>query len=308
METTLDVAKQLARWAKSRQENPSDIWGIPWGFRGLDALTGGIQDEELTVLGARPRVGKSAWSGQVVLNVSRWLKENRPGQVVRVVHREMTAREFQLRLACQIAHVKSKDLKRGRVTEAQKDAFKAALKEIAELPIEIEAEPTSIDDTWNFIVGRTPESLKCAWWMVDYLQIHPTQANARRTNPIETATVLMPIFRDLSKQIPGMVLSQLTREVDKRQQQASDKQPAGSYFPEVSDLYGGTPVEANANVIIMLHRPDIYVQTPADKRNEPKIAHGILAKNRSGDTGNFEMLFNPPFAEFRDVTKRTEED
>lgn len=307
METTLDVARQLAQWAKSRQDNPSDIWGIPWGFRGLDTLTGGIQPEELTVLGARPRVGKSAWSGQVVLNVARWLKENRAGEVVRVVHREMTAREFQLRLACQVAHVSAKALKRGRVTEEQKTAFRSALKEIAELPIEIEAEPTSIDDTWKFVVGRTPESLKCAWWMVDYLQIHPVHPNSRETDPVKAASVLMPMFRDLSKRIPGMVLSQLTRAVDQRQQQATDKQPAGSRFPELSDLYGGTAVEANANVVILLHRPDLYVQTPADKRNDPKITHVIVAKNRSGDSGTVEMLFKPQFAEFRDISKIEED-
>ena len=96
------VSRELIKHARARAADPRSIWGIPWGFSGLDALTGGIHLEEMTVTMARPGVGKTQFMGQIGLNVAEYLltpegKRLYPDQVVKLVLCEMSARSFQQR-------------------------------------------------------------------------------------------------------------------------------------------------------------------------------------------------------------------
>lgn len=304
---TIDVARALYNQAKARQDSPQDVWGIPTGIKGLDYLTGGIQAEEITILGADSGVGKSALAGQICLNVARWVQEHRPGEVVRVVHTEMSEDAFLKRLACHQARVRSRRINTGRATEAELKAYGEALRELAALPIEIEDEPQSLEDTIRFIRGRTPEDAKCAWWMVDYLQEHPGRENSLADGVTKVAEVL-PALRNVAKRIaPGLVTSQFTKAISdrtaiaKQQTKGADDVDA-AHRPQSGDLLGGRTILATANVILLLYRPDFYKDIPEERKDKEQYAELIVAKNRDGEQGKVRMFFHPSFAEYVDAS------
>lgn len=305
--TTDTVARTLYKQARERQANPRDVWGIPWGINGLDSMTGGIQPEEITVLGADSGVGKSALAGQVALNVTRWVQANRPGHVIRIVHTEMSAEAFLKRLACIKARVRSKRINTGRATPTEMEAYTKALKELAEMPIEIEDEPQSLEDTIRFIRGRTPDDLPCAWWMLDYLQEHPGRENSSADGVNKVAEV-MPALRNVAKRVaPGMVTSQFTKSISDRAQQAKQQTKGvddvdATHRPQSGDLLGGRTILAVANVILLLYRPDFYKDIPDERKDREQYSELIVSKNRDGDLGKVKMFFSPPFAEYTDAS------
>lgn len=301
--TAMDAARSVYQWTKERSADPKEVWGIPWGFPGLDFLTGGIQKEELTVLGADSGVGKSALSGQITLNVARWLKENRPGEVVRVIQTEMTAEAFFKRLACHLAQVKGRKLAAGKATDEELARVKAALTDVAGLPIEVLDEPKSLEDTASFIRGRSKDDLPCAWWLIDYLQDHPARENSRATETHQVVTEAMPVYRNLAKMVaPGLLTSQFTKGIAER---SEGDHP---HRPEAGDLYGGRSILATANVILLLYRPDHYKQLEPGDRGKTQYAELIVAKNRDGEQGTVKLWFHPSFAEYLDASSFLEED
>ncbi|MBY6274308.1 MAG: replicative DNA helicase, partial [Bacillaceae bacterium] len=80
--------------------------------------------------------------------------------------------------------------------------------------------------------------------------------------------------------VPVIVLSQLTREVDKRE----DKRPL------LSDLRDSGSIEQDADKVIFLYRDSYYHQAYPDKKDDP-TAEAIVAKNRNGSTGTAKLLF-----------------
>ena len=172
--TVKQVSRDLIKTARERAADPRKIWGIPWGFPGLDTLTGGIHQEEMTVMMARPGVGKTQMMGQVGLSVAEWLKtpegmRRHPNQVVKLVLCEMSAHSFQERIVCYKAGVGSRKMREGMLTKEDLRKFEEAAQDIADLPVEYLDTPTSLEDTLTWLSSGS----KPAWWACDYIGIHP---------------------------------------------------------------------------------------------------------------------------------------
>ena len=119
--TVEQVSRDLVKRARERAADPRKIWGIPWGFAGLDGLTGGIHSEEMTVLMARPGVGKTQFMGQTALQVAEYLmtpegKRLHPNEVVKLVLCEMSAASFQQRIVCYKANVGQRKVREGTLS------------------------------------------------------------------------------------------------------------------------------------------------------------------------------------------------
>src|SRR6516164_6065791 len=97
--TSLDVSQKLWHKAKVRNDDPKEVWGIPWGIRGLDRLLGGIHAEQYAVVGAVPGIGKTAFLCQVAVNVGTHIKNNLEGKCIRIISTEMSAESLQQRMA-----------------------------------------------------------------------------------------------------------------------------------------------------------------------------------------------------------------
>src|SRR5258706_4842614 len=214
-----EAAELAIARVRRRAADPKHVWGIPWGFRTLDHKTGGIQRDpvkEMAVLMARPNVGKSAWAGKVALNVAMWLRDNEPGQVVRLVLGEMTADAFQQRIAAFRANVRLKDVRTGYVNEAQLDRYIAAQEEIAELPIEYAEGVLNTAQIEAFV----KKGGNCAWWMLDH--IGQVDGADNPFNPVSGLSRISTAIQQVCHEhAPGLIIAHQNRESAK----AQDKRP-----------------------------------------------------------------------------------
>jgi replicative DNA helicase len=131
---------------------------------------------------------------------------------------------------------------------------------------------------------------------VDYLQIlEPGQSGRKRaeSRTLELAQMSRGL-KQLAKEleIPIVVLSQLSREAEKR----------GDLRPKLSDLRESGAIEQDADVVLLLHRPEYYQETP--KPEDVGRAEVIIAKQRNGPTGVVELRFTKEFTRFDDWSER----
>ena len=293
------VSRDLAKRIRERRADPRKVWGIPWGFPGLDDLTGGIHPEEMTVLMARPGVGKTQFMGQVAMNVADYLttadgKQRHPKQCVKLVLCEMSAESFQQRLVCQRAGVSMRRVREGRLTDEQLARYDAAAEAVARLPIYYLDEPSSLENTLKFL----REDPKPAWFAVDYLGIHPAGPGRGNESQYARVSSLSSGFRDFCKRYaPGLILSQMNRDCEKREDTR----------PKLSDLRDSGSVEQDAWNVMGLWREDLFLRVADEDRNRPKPASLLVLKQRQGPTGTVELLWTPTKMSFVDITKVVED-
>lgn len=291
--TAAAVSAQLKEDARARAQDQRLVWGIPWGFNGLDQLTGGIHQGQLSLIAARPGVGKSFFVGQVAVHVAEYLntpdgRSRYPNQVVKLVLCEMDEGSFQQRLICQRAKVNMKRVKAGRMTPEQHARFDRAADEIAALPIRYLDSPVSLDGTRKWL----EQGPKCAWWCVDYVGIHPAGGGIDEGNPYRKVSFLSGGFRDIARYVaPGLLVCQLSRKAEARE----DKRP------QLADLRDSGNLEQDASGIVMaIYRPDIYLKTADVDRDMPKDAELLVLKARNSEIGTVNMFWSPTLPGFVD--------
>jgi replicative DNA helicase len=121
--------------------------------------------------------------------------------------------------------------------------------------------------------------------IIDYLQlIEPEDKRAPREQQIAQITRRLKFLaKELS--IPVVALAQLNRGVEQR----DDKRP------RLADLRESGAIEQDADIVMFLHRPEMY-----DETDHPGEAQVIVAKHRNGPTGSVTLSFEKQFLRFQD--------
>jgi len=218
-----DAASVVAKRLKERMADLRAVWGIPWGFPGLDKLTGGIHEGEVTILAARPRVGKTTIMAQVADSVCTYLAGEEgaakyPKHVLKLVMCESSAEVFQQRLLCFRARVSIRKVREGRLTAVQFERYKQAAREFCTLPIRYLDDANSLDAIGAFLADRREPA---CWWALDYLQKIPSVSGRANDGRVAATNLISTALTELGRRVaPGLVLSQLTRAVDQREEGA----------------------------------------------------------------------------------------
>ena len=284
--TVRGAAEELSEELMERTASPSYVYGIPWGFPKLDMKTGGIQQEETTVLIARPGVGKSAFAGQVALNVGRWFKSTGSDKVVRIISLEMGWKRWVQRIACQVADVPIHKIVSGYASVAEGDKYNVALNDMSKLPIEGVDVGADVHEINRFIRhnSKTHEDGKrsnCGLWILDHLGIIQGGEGKDAFSSLNHSST---VLRQLSKEVaPGLLLSQMNRQAEMR----DDKRP------RTSDIYGSDRVLQDARRVIGLYREDVYMKLGEAERKEPQPAEVIILKANNGELGVLDYTFIP---------------
>ena len=154
----------------------------------------------------------------------------------------------------------------------------------------LEDKPLYIDDSPGLDIRakcrRLKQSDDLKLVVIDYLQLmssgRPT--NNRQQEVSEYSRQMKLLAKELG--VPVVVLSQLNRNVEMR----NDKKP------QLSDLRESGSIEQDADVVFLVHRPDVY-----DREDRPGEADVIMAKHRNGPTDTFTLAFLGAFSKFKDM-------
>ena len=271
-------------------QNISDVqegtkqWGLPTGYKDLDDLTGGFQKGNLVVIAARPSVGKTAFANCIGVNIAQ------DDHAVGVFSLESDAEEYSMRAMCTAAGVDSMHLKTGKVTEKDWLDMTTAMNTLSELKYYVES-PHEMGI--NQIIAKAIAARKegrLDVLIIDYLQCIKRGAKETRKDTTDISTAQLKI---LAKRlgIPVVALCQINREIEKRRNKR----------PMLSDLKESGNIEQDADLVIGLFRPVMYVTKPEDKYREIGKAEAIVMKNRNGPIGTVDLHYEEKFTRFENL-------
>lgn len=238
--------------------------GIPTGLPALDKVIHGLQDSRLIVVAGPPGSGKSTLgAGNFVRSAA--FTHKIPTALVSM---EMPEQEVFNRLACAEAGVSAQDASEGKLSE--RDWVK-----LANMCGETDDAPLWVCDAKNQTFAdirvrarRLQQEHGIRLLVVDYLALIEVRSNAPRHQQIDE---LARQFHNLAGElkIPVVLLAQTNRNASQR----ADKRP------QLTDLKESGGIEAHADVVIFVHRPEMF-----DKDKQVGEAVLVIAKNRAGGT------------------------
>jgi replicative DNA helicase len=289
-----EVASEVLEFIEKRKNAERLITGFPTGFLDLDKLTTGFHPSDLVVVAARPGMGKSSFMLSMVLHLV--FEEKVP---VAVFSLEMSRQQLVMRMFAMQSGVPLQNIRQGFVSEKDWERLVRAGLEISSRDIYIEDSP-SLSTTELRIKSRKLKQEKGVGIIfVDYLQLlrTPYRGLSRQEEVAEISRSLKALAKEL--EVPVIAIAQLSRQVEQR----SDKRP------QLADLRESGQIEQDADLIIFIHRPEVYKKHPPPE--EEGLAEIIVAKQRQGPTGIVKLAFDKETTAFKPLlssdSKRVEE-
>jgi len=255
--------------------------GVMTGFKDLDALTNGFHAGNMVVLAARPGVGKSTLGLDIARHAS--IKN---GDTSVIFSLEMSRSEITMRMLSAEARVGLNNIRSGSLSDEEWGRLAKRMGEISEAPL-------FIDDSANLSLmeirakaRRLKQRHNLKLIVIDYLQLMTSgkKVENRQQEVSEFSRNLKLLAKELN--VPIIAISQLNRSPEQR----SDKKPM------LSDLRESGSIEQDADVVILLHRDEMY-----DSQSRSGEADLIVAKHRNGQTRTITVAAQLHFARFADM-------
>ncbi|MEP1963884.1 replicative DNA helicase [Tateyamaria sp.] len=305
--------------ANAAYQREGGLAGISTGLNDMDKKLGGLHSSDLLILAGRPSMGKTSLATNIAFNIAKKYKRGiKPdgsegaieGGVVGFFSLEMSAEQLAARILSEASEVPSEQIRRGDMTEPEFRRFVDAAKAL-------EACPLFIDDTAAIPIAQLAaraRRLKRTHGLdvviVDYLQLVRGVAENRVQEIGEISMGLKAIAKEL--QIPVIALSQLSRQVENRE----DKRP------QLSDLRESGSIEQDADVVMFVFREEYYKERekPGDHdleamgrwQEEMERLHGraevIIGKQRHGPIGTVDLSFEGRFTRFGNLVQAWQQD
>ncbi|OPZ64988.1 MAG: Replicative DNA helicase [Firmicutes bacterium ADurb.Bin506] len=262
------------------------LTGLATGFAEMDNMLSGLQPSELIVIAARPSMGKTAFALNMAEHVA--LVENKP---VLVFSLEMSCEQLAQRMLCSQATVDGQRLRRGNLNDEDWSRLSYAIGRLSPAPIYIDDTPSIGTLEIRTRARRVKAEHGLALVVVDYLQLVQGRGRVenRQQEIAEITRSLKALAREL--EVPVVALAQLSRAVEA----TADKRPLLSHLKESGEI------EQSADVVAFIYREDYY--KPDIEPERRGIAEIIIAKQRNGPTGFFELLWQREYTRFRNLEK-----
>lgn len=288
------VIKEVKDKTEKNRDKKGGITGLHTGFENLDSITAGLQPEELIILAARPSMGKSAFAMNLALNVA---KHNKGGKAsVAIFSLEMSNEQLAARMLSSESNVENNKIKTGKLTATEWQHLEGGIQSLAMLNI-------SFDDSSSVTVHdirakcrKLAQEGNLDFVIIDYLQLidkGDDRSGNRQEEVAKISRSLKQMARELK--VPILALSQLSREVEKRE----------SKRPVLSDLRESGSIEQDADIVMFLYRGDYYVLDPEQKTGDVELS---IAKNRQGMAGiRLSYRFDTEYSRFTAKEDRPED-
>ena len=293
-----EVIQEGLKKFETIQADPNAFRGVPTGFKHLDRITGGLQKSDLIVLAARPGMGKTSLSMNIVETAALVHRK-----VCAVFSLEMPRVQIVQRLLCAHAGVSMEKALTGKLAQKEWKNLMLASDRLQKSKI-------FVDDSSRV----TPAEIlsKCRRLkssagaldlvMIDYIQLMGGESKSAKGSENRQQEIAS-ITRDLKimakeLDVPVIALSQLRRIQTKE--------------PQLSDLRESGAIEQDADIVMFINRPDATA-TPEEMAKGDIVkgaAEIILAKHRNGSCGRIQLRFigeSTKFVDVEDVGQPTEE-
>lgn len=259
-------------------QKATGLSGVPSGFVSIDSVTMGWQKSDLIILAARPSVGKTAFSLNLMRNAA--VDHHMP---VAIFSLEMSAIQLAKRMMTSESGLSADKIKGGSKLESYEwEQLEQRLRALSRAPIYIDDTPGIQIMEFRTKAKNLVKNKGVRLIIVDYLQLMegPNELKANREQAVAfISRTLKATAKELN--IPIIALSQLSRQAVQRQ--------GGGGKPQLSDLRESGSIEQDADMVIFIHRPDFIglSENPEDKEK----TQIIIAKHRNGQTCDIDMLF-----------------
>ena len=286
------VVKQAVEILQKAAANKGGLTGIPTGYAKLDDYTSGWQRSDLVIIAGRPAMGKTSFALSLAKNIA--VDYDTP---IAFFSLEMNNVQLVNRLISNVCEIEGKKILNGQLDDEE---WKRLDKNVRKL----QAAPIYIDDTPGMSIfelrtkaRRLVREKGVQVIMIDYLQLMNANG-ARFGSRQEEVSTISRSLKGLAKEldIPVLALSQLNRTVEGREGIDGKR-------PQLSDLRESGAIEQDADMVLFVHRPEYYRIFTDEKGND---LHGkaqiIIAKHRTGGTGDVLLNFRGEFTRFENPT------
>jgi replicative DNA helicase len=283
-----EVLSENIRRLEERGKLGGAYTGLPTGFKHLDDLTLGLQPSDLIILAARPSQGKTSLALNMAVNIAL------TGANVLVFSLEMSKGQLGERVLSTEAQVDSKEIRNGR---AYRDAEK--FDRIVEASVRLSEASLFIDDKSGISIAeiknkcrRQKQKSGLDLIVVDYLQLMDFgvigRAAGRPENRQQEVATLSRMLKQLAREMecPVLVLSQLSREIEKGSQRN----------PRLSDLRESGAIEQDADIVMFIHGVEKKDGESGPDPEETKML--TVAKHRNGETGSIILRWVGKYTKF----------
>lgn len=247
-----------------RMHTDVKIFGVTSGWVDFDIRFGGFKKDTLTILAARPAVGKTAFALNLLMNAAV------NGTPVALFSLEMSKQQLIYRMVSSYTGIEHEKIINGNLTEEEFEIVKRKTLEINSLPI-----------YWDDTAGITVREIRVKSLLlkrkhnigliaIDYLQL--VEVGIEKGNREQEISYISRQLKKLTKELstPIIALSQLNRAKD------------ANHRPQLSDLRESGAIEQDADSVIFLWRP-------TDERKELTCVD--VAKHRHGSLGVYGARF-----------------
>ena len=264
--------------------NKSDVTGITTGFKDLNKKINGLQRTDLILIAARPAMGKTAFSLNLVQNAA--LKGDAS---VAVFSLEMSKDQLVQRMPAAQSHVELKKIKTGTLDENDWPRIIDAMAVLSNASIHIDDTPGIKISELRSKCRKLKIEKGLDLILIDYLQLMEGEGNneSRQQEIAKISRSLKIIAKELN--CPVVALSQLSRAPEQR----------ADHRPMLSDLRESGSIEQDADIVMFLYR-DEYYHPDSESKN---IGEVLIAKNRHGETGSVELVWLGEVQKFADKAR-----
>jgi len=257
-------------------KNGGQLLGTHTGYKALDNAINGFVKGDLVIIAARPSMGKTALSMEMLNK----LPKDKKGLIFEM---EMPKGKLGIRMLAPRTYINPQNLSRGLIKD---NDFITITNEAGQIA---NKNNVFINCRTNLSVGEIRAECKkikiqngLDVIFVDHIgKVRPDNIKDSKNNQIgQISEGLKNLAMDLD--ICVVVLSQLNRMVESR----NDKHPV------MSDLRDSGNVEQDADEILMLYRDDYYAEREGRQSKNPGLLEVLVAKNRDGFAGKINLYYN----------------
>lgn len=262
-----EVMLQTLNDIEKKCQNKDDL-RYRTGYFDVDKVTDGLHEQELTIIAARPGIGKTAFALQMAENIAK------KGIYTYFVSLEMSEKQLGNRIIARETEIDGHKLRMGWLEEKEFEKIGLVAAKESEIKMCIDSKSSTVQDIETKAIELKQEK-NLGLVIIDYLQLlkSKNKHNSREQEVAEISRKLKLLSKNLN--IPIVALCQLNRETERRK------------VPMLSDLRESGSLEQDADNVIFLHIDE------AEKIKQFMIEiQVIIAKQRNGPTGTVKLMFN----------------